>query len=216
MCQLLDSMLQTQQHTVPPIKASSLATLLTQTASPTDNKSQSHLIALGSSPTVHSPRSPASSSSPSAVGPPSPPRNGKKKARNRPPKHIRKGTSVVHRPDEDAHPAQQDCAGILAGEPAGAAVRHDTAASTAVDRQLANPPSLRVMSAPIRVPIRSDIVSEDEGTLKLEAFSSPKWLGTGFSDRIEASKSCSVGPRCSGPMIDTASGQFTYFANSLW
>ncbi|KAL0030102.1 hypothetical protein WJX79_007190 [Trebouxia sp. C0005] len=171
-------MLQTQQRTVPPIKA----TFLTQTASPTDT--ETHRVALSSSPSVHSPRSPASSSSPSAVGPPSPPRN--------------------------------DCAGISAREPAGAAVRHDTAASTAVDRQLASPLSSRVMSAPIRVPIRSDIVSEDENTLKLEAFSSPKWLGTGFSDRIEASKSCSVGPRCSGPMIDTASGQFTYFANSMW
>ncbi|DBA89562.1 TPA: hypothetical protein ACH3X2_004464 [Trebouxia sp. C0005] len=203
-------MLQTQQRTVPPIKA----TFLTQTASPTDT--ETHRVALSSSPSVHSPRSPASSSSPSAVGPPSPPRNGKKKARNRPPKHIRKGTSVTRRPDEDPHPSQPDCAGISAREPAGAAVRHDTAASTAVDRQLASPLSSRVMSAPIRVPIRSDIVSEDENTLKLEAFSSPKWLGTGFSDRIEASKSCSVGPRCSGPMIDTASGQFTYFANSMW
>ncbi len=211
-------MLQTQQHPVcpssTPIKPSSFTTFLTQTASLTDG--ERHLIPLGSSPTSCSPRSPACSESPSAVGPPSPAKNGKKKARNRPPKHIRKGTGALRKSDDnEGQPFQQDCAGILAGDLSGAAVRHD-AAGPAVDRQLAIPPSSRVVSAPINVPLRSVAATEDDAVLKLEAFSSPKWLGTGFADQMETKIPTLAGPRCSGPMIDTASGQFTYFANSMW
>lgn len=203
-----------QHHLMPPIKPSSFATYLTQTASPTSR--DSYLTPQESSPTTYSPKSPVSSDSPSALGPPSPPKSGKRKARNRPPKHIRKGTSAARKPDEEANSPQQDCTGILAADLSGAAVRRDTAGAAAVDRQLANPPSSRVISAPISVPLRSVAASEDEGTLKLEAFSSPKWLGTGFSDQMQATMPTVVGPRCSGPIIDTASGQFTYFANSMW
>lgn len=118
--------------------------------------------------------------------------------------------------DTGSDSLQQDCAGILAGDLSRAAVNHDTVELTAVDRQLANPPSSRVMSAPISVPPRAIAALADEGVKKLEAFSSPKWLGTGFSDQMEAKIPSTMGPRCSGPMIDTCSGQFTYFANSMW
>ena len=102
-------------------------------------------------------------------------------------------------------------------EPTSAAAYDAVEAATTVDKQPATGlAASRVISDPISVPLKPQGDKSDSGVLKLEAFSSPKWLGTGFSDRMEARMPPASGHRCSEPMIDTTSGQFTYFANSMW
>ncbi|KAL3159281.1 hypothetical protein ABBQ32_011243 [Trebouxia sp. C0010 RCD-2024] len=208
----MHSMLQTEQPSGASTHSHTFATLGSQSSSLKDT--EVHCMALGSSPTSYSPKSlncseSAGGSSPSA-------KHSKKKARNRPPKHIRKGTAVTHRAgDADSAPGQEDSGELLIGDMPGSG---RASAMPTIDQQLADHPQSRVMSAPINVPSRHITVSKDQGGLKIEAFSSPKWLGTGFSDQMESSRRFHAGtvPRCSGPMIDTSSGQFTYFANSMW
>ena len=206
-------MLQTEQPSGNPIHPHALNTLTSHSSGVSD--SEAHCTSMGTSPTSYSPNSPVCSESPTVAGGSSPSaKHSKKKARNRPPKHIRKGTVVTRRPgDIDVAPVQQDSGEVLPSETAGPL---DPADQPAVPRQVATCQLSRLMSAPINVPSRHIAVPRDPGSLKIEAFSSPKWLGTGFSDQMESRLHVGAGPRCSGPMIDTSSGQFTYFANSMW
>lgn len=208
-------MLQTEQPSGVPLHPRAFTILSSQ--SPSLNDGDVHCTASGSSPASYSPKSPLCSGSPTVAGGSSPSaKHSKKKARNRPPKHIRKGTAVNHRPgDVESAQGQEDAGEVLLGDTSGSV---KSAAAPAIHQQLANRPLPRVISAPINVPPRHITVSKDPGGLKIEAFSSPKWLGTGFSDQMESNRRLHAGavPRCSGPMIDTSSGQFTYFANSMW
>lgn len=206
-------MLQTEQPSGIPIHPHSLHMLTSHSSGLSDGEAP--CTAMGTSPTSYSPNSPACCESPTVAGSSSPSaKHSKKKARNRPPKHIRKGTVVTRRPgDMDSAPVQQDSGEVLPSDTAGPL---DTVDQPAKDRHVAASPLSRLMSAPINVPSRQIAVTKDPGSLKIEAFSSPKWLGTGFSDQMESRLHVGAGPRCSGPMIDTSSGQFTYFANSMW
>lgn len=172
---------------------------------------------------MHSPGSPVHSEVPSNLSISSPGKNNKKKARNRPPKHIRKGTTVQRKPDDtDDQSMQPESGGESASavaEATSVAAYDAVEASTTIadNKQPATTlAASRVISDPISVPLKPQVDKIDAGVLKLEAFSSPKWLGTGFSDRMEARVPPASGHRCSEPMIDTTSGQFTYFANSMW
>lgn len=207
-------MLQTEQPSGIPTRPHTLNTLTRHSSGLSD--SEARCTTMGTSPTSYSSNSPVCSESPTAGGGSSPSaRHSKKKARNRPPKHIRKGTVVTRRPgDANSVPVQQDSGEELS--PSDIAGPSDPADQPAIDRQVATSPMSRLMTAPINVPSRHIAVPRDPGSLKIEAFSSPKWLGTGFSDQMESRLYMGARPRCSGPMIDTSSGQFTYFANSMW
>ena len=203
-----------QQPAVVPVQPDTLTTHPRNSTSSTDSERQCG--PLGSSPNSYSPKSPHYTESPSVTGT-SPAKHGKKKARNRPPKHIRKGIVVNRRPeDSETIPGVQDSGEVLSGDVSGSPLGQDIAGAPTADGKVADSCLSRVTSAPINVPLRQVAVSKSPGSLRLEAFSSPKWLGTGFSDQMESRIHIGAGPRCSGPMIDTASGQFTYFANSMW
>ena len=206
-------MLQTEQPSGIPIHPHSLNMLTSRSSGLSDSEAQ--CTTMGTSPTSYSPRSPVCCESPTIAGGSFPSaKHSKKKARNRPPKHIRKGTVVTRRPgDTSSAPVQQDSGEVLPSDTAKSLDTHD---QPTIDRQVATSPLSRLMSAPINVPSRHIAVTRDPGSLKIEAFSSPKWLGTGFSDQMESRLHVGAGPRCSGPMIDSSSGKFTYFANSMW
>lgn len=206
-------MLQTEQPSGIPTRPHILNTLTRHSSGLSD--SEVHCTTMGTSPTSSS-NSPICSESPTTAGGSFPSaKHSKKKARNRPPKHIRKGTVITRRPgDADSAPVQQDSGEELS--PSEKAGPVDPVDQPATDRQVASSPLSRLMSAPINVPSRHVAVPRDPGSLKIEAFSSPKWLGTGFSDQMESRLHVGAGPRCSGPMIDTSRCQFTYFANSMW
>lgn len=202
------------QPSVVPVQPDVSTTHSRNSTSFTD--SERHCAPSGSSPTSYSPKSPVCTESLSVTGT-SPAKHGKKKARNRPPKHIRKGIVVNRKPeDTETTPGMQDSGEVLLGDVSGSPVGQDIAGPPTADGHVADSCPLRITSSPINVPLRQVAVSRSPGSLRLEAFSSPKWLGTGFSDQMEGRMHMGAGPRCSGPMIDTASGQFTYFANSMW
>ena len=202
---LLDSTVQQHQHAVPPVRPREISVPFTNDSSlpnsPVSSTSSPHL--------PYSPVSPVSNASPGN----SPAKNGKKKARNRPPKHVRKGTSLVRKSaDLQAMSPQDSLEGMLAAKASGTAALYHT--HDALDNQ-ANRSASRVVSAPINVPLRLAVSRTDEP--RLEAFSSPKWLGTGFSDRVDA-RVTSTARHCSGPVsaVHIATHNFTYFARSMW
>ena len=119
--------------------------------------------------------------------------------------------------DQSMQPESGGESASAVAEPSSAEAYDAVEVSITAEKQPApSPAASRVISDPISVPLKPQADKTDAGVLKLEAFSSPKWLGTGFSDRMEARMPSASGPRCSEPMIDTTSGQFTYFANSMW
>lgn len=200
----LDSMVQGHQHDVLPLKSRGYTALFSNEASlPSSPASYS-----SSPPLSYTPESPVSGASPNN----SPAKLGKKKARNRPPKHVRKGTSLARKSDDlQADSPQHSLADNLAAgslEPASMYDTHDT-----VNQQSSDLLTDRVVSAPINVPMRISVPDREE--LRLEAFSSPKWLGTGFSDRADATVMCSA-QHCSGPVAHAGPHSFTYFARSMW
>lgn len=206
-------MLHPEQPSGVPTHPHAFNTLTSHSSGLSD--SEAHCSTMGSSPTSYSPKSPVYSESPTVAGGSSPSaKHSKKKARNRPPKHIRKGTVVTRKPEDiELVPGRNDSGEI---SPAETTASSDTVGPLVADQQVAASPLSRLMSAPINVPARHIPDPKAPASLKIEAFSSPKWLGTGFSDQMESRLHVAAGPRCSGPMIDTSSGQFTYFANSMW
>lgn len=197
---LPDSTAQQHQHMVPPVKPTGLPELFSNESSICSSP-----VSYSSSPLMsYSPASPVSGAS-------SPAKNGKKKGRNRPPKHVRKSTAVAHKLDElqIASPQHSLEGSLAANIPDLATVCdiHDTAG-----KQSSNRSGSRVTSTPINVPLR---LPSDVDEPKLEAFSSPKWLGTGFSDKANAAIVCPV-QHCSETVTDVACHNFTYFARSLW
>lgn len=199
----LDSM-QGHQHDVPPLKSRGYPALFSNEASlPSSPASYS-----SSPPLSYTPESPVSGASPNN----SPAKLGKKKARNRPPKHVRKGTSLARKSDELQAASPQHClADILVAGSSELASMYDM--RDTVNQQSSDLLTDRVVSAPINVPMRISVPDREES--RLEAFSSPKWLGTGFSDRADATVMCSA-QRCSGSVEHAGPHNFTYFARSMW
>lgn len=206
---LCSGMMEQHQHAVPPVKPR-----VTQDLFSTEDlfPSSSPISYSASPPTPRSPVSPISGGSPNLSYSASPAKLGKKKARNRPPKHVRKGTSLARKSDDLQLLAPQCSLNGALGttQSEAGSVYH---APESNNRQSNDQTSSRVVSAPIAVPLRIPVAETFEPIL--EALSSPKWLGTGFSDRTDVQVVCTA-QHCSAPMISAASNTFTYFANSMW
>ena len=200
----LDNMPQGHQHDVPPLKSQGHPAVFSSEASlPSSPASYS-----SSPPLSYSPESPVSSASPNN----SPAKLGKKKARNRPPKHVRKGTSLARKSEElQATSPQHSLADSCAAGSSESVSTYDARAT--MHQQLGDLLTDRSVTAPINVPMRVSVLDKEES--RLEAFSSPKWLGTGFTDRADARVMCSA-QHCSGPVTHAGPHNFTYFARSMW
>lgn len=161
-------------------------------------------VSYSSSPIMsYSPASPVSGAS-------SPTKSGKKKARNRPPKHVRKGFAFAKPDEPQCASPQHSLKGSFAADVSETSITNSMYDATGKQsNQLAS----RVISAPINVPLKALVSDADE--LKLEAFSSPKWLGTGFADKLGAGVLYPF-QHYSQPETHVASDSFTYFARSMW